>query len=624
MAKVKNTRINNEISNILDVITPSVLEFKKDSYTMGDAKMKAFSMFNYPPEAEIGWLLPLTRFNNCIVSYHIKEANIMELIENIERTINTEKLKSYESNSDIDKDEAAIVINRNRQLAQKIRSDDSKAVNLNIGVTVYGKDDEELDKESKYVKSVLEGNKFTLRPMNMLQKEGLFQNLPYCDNAYGPLTGIDMSMDTWAGSLGIFANQGLNDAGGSYFGKDISKEPIFFDIWSRKNGRNNSNLVVTGTSGAGKSTTAKNLMFNQFSKGDSLIVLDAEREYIGMAQECRGNIIEANGASDARINPLQMRDIPEAWDKFNTDEEIEQFILENKGKTDFQGALSLHISFLKTWFATYLPEMSMKHIALLEKSLYGTYKEKGIDEFADPRRMENDEFPIMENLYNFINNVIHTKEFEGAPINSDEEAIYKDLLTYLESSVHGTDRFLFNGPTTVDMNNAFTVFDVHKLLDAPENVKNAQFYNITTFCWLRLTRNRRERAILIVDEAHLFISKKHNQVFEWLSSSSRRFRKYEASLWLMTQNISDFLHDSIKEFGEPLLNNPDLKFCMRQRSTDLEKLRKLFSISQGEENKIEKAGRGEGLLMVGDIRLFASVEVAPKILNLIERTGGGR
>lgn len=588
-------------------------------------------------------MLPLTRFDNAIISYHIKEANLTELIENIERTINTEKLKSYESNSEIDKDEAATIINRNRMVAQKIRSDKSKAVNLTIGMTVYGEDDDELNKKSTYIKSILDGQKFTLRPMNHLQKEGLFQELPYCDNAYSALTSIDMSLDAWAGSLGIFANQGLNDQEGVYLGKDSSGEPIFFDIWSRANGRNNSNLVITGTPGVGKSTTAKTLLLGQFAKGDRLIILDAEKEYVGIAEEFGGNVIEANGASNARINPLQMRDIPETWDKMSSEEEVNRFVEECRARrnaqlkeisegryipqeelVDFQGPLSLHISFLKSWFEVYLPEMTKLHIAILEKMLYKTYALKGIDEYNDPRKMSNKDFPIMQDLYNVICEVIETGKFENIQINKDEEKIYKDLKTYLESAVNGTDRFLFNGYTTIDMSNPITVFDVHKLLDAPENVKNAQFFNITTFCWLQLTRNRKERDILIVDEAHLFISKKHNQVFEWLSSSSRRFRKYEASLWIMTQNISDFLHENIKDFGEPLLNNPDLKFIMRQRSTDLQKLRTLFDISEGEENKIEKAVRGQGLLTAGSVRLFTSVEVAPSVLKLITSTGGGR
>lgn len=52
--KISDTRQNNEISNILDIITPSCLDFGKDSFTMGDTKLKAFSVFNYPPDADIG------------------------------------------------------------------------------------------------------------------------------------------------------------------------------------------------------------------------------------------------------------------------------------------------------------------------------------------------------------------------------------------------------------------------------------------------------------------------------------------------------------------------------------------------------------------------------------------
>ena len=201
----------------------------------------------------------------------------------------------------------------------------------------------------------------------------------------------------------------------------------------------------------------------------------------------------------------------------------------------------------------------------------------------------------------------------------------KNLKEYLFSCTKGADSYVFNGHTNIDMSSDFIVFDVHELLNKPENIKNAQFCNITTYCWTKMTKDRKQKSILVVDEAHLFISKKYPQVFEWLSTSARRFRKYMASLWLATQNITDFLQEGVRDYGTSLLNNPDLKFVMKQRAEDIKALKELFGLTDIETNHIEKATRGQGLLSIGSsTHMFVGVEIEPKMLKLITETGGGR
>ena len=631
--KNKQTNKNLSFGNLIDRVTPNSVEFKSDRIILGDTEQKIYTVYDYPPEVNLEWLSDLTRYQNCFVTYQVSEANKNELIESIDRTISMEKVRQLESNSQIDIDESEDIIDRSRMLAKKIRSDEGKAVNLTISLGVFGSNEDEVKKNFRKVSADLEGKDFSIRAMTQMQKEGFLQQLPICDNEYESLSGIDMPIDTWAAGLGIFTNQALDHTSGTYIGTDRSGEPAFWDIWNVSKDQQNSNMVITGTPGAGKSTTMKKMLLNQFGRGDNLIILDAEREYVGLGMQFGADIIEASGTETKAtmgteatvINPLQIRDFPESWDNFETQDALNNYLM-NHSETDYQGPLSIHISFLKTWFPLYIPDLKMRHISILEKCLYETYKRKGINESNDPRFMSPEEFPIMSDLRNVIQDAIHTKQIGKENITDELLPIYKELDNYLYSCTEGADKYIFNGYTNIDMsNNAFTIFDVHKLLDSPENIKNAQFCNITTFCWMRMTKDRKEPCILVVDEAHLFISKRNNFVFEWLSTAARRFRKYYASLWLATQNISDFLSDSVSDFGQSLLNNPDLKFVMKQRSTDIEKLRNLFQLSKVEEDLILKSGRGEGLLFVGSSKhLFINVEVEPKMLKLISETGGGR
>ena len=166
------------------------------------------------------------------------------------------------------------------------------------------------------------------------------------------------------------------------------------------------------------------------------------------------------------------------------------------------------------------------------------------------------------------------------------------------------------------------MFNVHELLNAPDNIKNAQFANLTNYIWLELTKNKEEKCILAVDEAHLFINEKSATTFEFLGQLCKRARKYSSALWITTQNISDFLHPSVARYGEGILNNCSIRLLMKTDGTDLEKITNLFILNDGEHDLIKMATRGQGLLIAGDMRVFANIEIEPGVLKLCQAGGG--
>ena len=69
---------------------------------------------------------------------------------------------------------------------------------------------------------------------------------------------------------------GFNDGSGYYFARDIDGG-IALDIWKRGNDRTNSNFVIMGTAGVGKSTVTKHLILNGIMIGNSHLIIDPER-----------------------------------------------------------------------------------------------------------------------------------------------------------------------------------------------------------------------------------------------------------------------------------------------------------------------------------------------------------
>ena len=624
--KVKETKtVQKKIVNEanaqawLDKVSPSALEFKKDSFVLEQAYCTVYSIFNYPPEVGLKWLRPISLLDNVIISIINEQGDKTELVKAIEYSIREQQVKALETAQTrlAQSVDAEAQIEKSLELSQRIMSENVNVGKVNVYIEVFAESQDDLKKKCKDVEGKLSGLRFTVRRFPYLQEDGFDSLMPICENKYRDKTALSMPLDVFYASMGMISSFGLNDPTGQYLGYDESSNPIFLDLWAKSNGRTNSNLAIMGKSGSGKSATTKSLMLHELSRGTRMFVLDPEEEYLALAQNYGGNIVAASGGlnpdgTTAIINPLQLTDFPKEWDDLS-DAQIAQL----QQTQNFQGSISLKITALKDWFKIYQPELSMEHLALIEIALYETYKRKGLTEYSDPRNLRNDENPTLTDLGNVL------KEFEEAELDgSIKKVLYGEILIFLNSALVGADRFLFNGHTNIDLNNKFTVFNVHSLLNAPDNIKNAQFANLTNYIWLELTKNRNEKCTLAVDEAHLFINEKSVTTFEFLGQLCKRARKYSAALWITTQNITDFLHPSVARYGEGILNNCSIRLLMKSDGTDLEKITRLFVLNDGEHDLIKMATRGQGLLIAGDMRVFANIEIEKNVLKLCESGGG--
>lgn len=609
-----------DIQSWVDKVSPSLLEFKKESFCLEQAHCAVYSIFSFPPEVGLKWLRPITMMENTIVKFCCDEGNKADLIKSIEYSIREQQIRQLE-NAQTKITQAVNAqdeIEKSLLLSQRVMSDNVNVMNLTVYIMVFGDSEEDLKKRCKDLEGRLSGLRMVPRRFPYLQEEGFDSMNPVCENKYKELTGLTMPNDVFYAGTGFVPSYGINDPSGMYLGFDETANPIFLDIWSKSCNKTNSNIAILGKSGSGKSASTKTLLVNEVSRGSRVYILDPEEEYPSLAANFNGDIIEATGSlnpdkSKTMINPLQLTDFPEEWDDMS-DYEIQTL----QKEIDFQGTVSKKITWLKGWFQTYQPELKMDHLSLLETALYETYKRKGCTETSDPRKMKNTDHPTMTDLGKVL------AEFQrNAPEGSVEARIYGEILVYLRSALIGSDRFLFNGHTNIDISNPFIVFNVHNLLSAPDNIKNSQFANITSFIWLAMTKNRNERSILVVDEAHLFINDKCQTTFQFLGELCKRCRKYSGSLWTTTQNISDFLTPSVERYGSGILNNSSIRLIMKTDGNDLEKIASLYSFNDGEYNLIKHAQRGQGLLVAGDMRVFANIMIEPNVLKLCQ-AGGGR
>lgn len=305
------------------------------------------------------------------------------------------------------------------------------------------------------------------------------------------------------------------------FGTDEDGKIIILSPFCKSPARPNSNVVITGASGSGKSYLAKKILFNEWLNGTKIYAIDPEGEMRDMCRNIKGKWIDCSGGlgeNVGRLNPLQVNPLPIQID----DEEGDEYL-------STKSALSLHMNFLSTFFRLYFPDITTLQMSLLMETIEELYKNYEITWETDVALKKSTEFPIMENLYYLL------EDKSNNP--SEHKKDYETLRSVIRGLALGESRELFNGYSTIKIDNSFVCFDVSALQNSSENIKRCQYLNILRFCENLAFRDRNEKVYVACDEAYLLIDKRIKESIEFLRNFCKRCRKYQARI---NDNLTKF------------------------------------------------------------------------------------
>ena len=263
---------------------------------------------------------------------------------------------------------------------------------------------------------------------------------------------------------------------------------------------------------------------------------------------------------------MQIKDVP-----LDDDEEKEK-VFKDEGKG--LGAMALHFQSLRTFFKLLFPELTSIQVALLEETLEELYNSFDIYWNTDISSFKNIDFPIMYDLYELIN-----KKTKNVCDNAKKQD-YEILQSLIRTIAVGADSALFNGYTSIQTKTNFVCLDTHNLQNASERVKKAQYFNILTYCWELMSKDREEKTMLVCDEAYLLIDPQVPQSLVFLRNIAKRCRKYEGSLCIISHSIVDFLDESVKMYGQAILDMATYKVLMGTDGKNLEETTELFKLSE--------------------------------------------
>lgn len=603
-------KIDTDINeSLLNAVSTSIIKFGLSDSIIGSRYTKTSMIKQLPTNINLGWLSKLTNIDSSIVTVNVTPISTGAFMDSLTaKLINSSG--DLDSNNPLKRKEAKLIESSGDRIMDGILKNNESLVDVSILISANGQDKKELDTNYKRISNSSRAIKANLMIPAGVQEDAHKMLSPIFDKSalIENMARQTMPMSTFIGGH-PFSSSSMLDKTGNFIGLTPENQLILIDIWNRQN-HNNSNVLIIGTSGAGKSATAKDVILSEYGRGAKLIVLDPENEYSTLTKPdgTRVEVINCGGSEFGRLNPLQLRPVPKSLTDENDSTEPEEV---DRGLMD----KATHLKFVQTFFKMYIPTLTGSHLVVLEECLIETYNRFNIFWETDTSEFRNEDFPIISDLYKVIT--------ELSDKNTDEvkHPIFSDLLILLQSVYKGSDQFIWNGHTTLSPESDFVVLNTSALNNAPEEVKKAQYYNILTWTWDALSNNRQEKVMVVADEAYMMLDPEVPQTAIFMRDFMKRARKYEGSFCVITQKTEDFLNEKIKLYGQDLLDIPDIKILLGTTGDNLKNISTLFNLTEKEKLILGNVDKGRSIILSGKKRF--EVQILLKHAELHGK-GGGR
>jgi type IV secretory pathway VirB4 component len=357
-----------------------------------------------------------------------------------------------------------------------------------------------------------------------------------------------------------FASGEPSQVGGVLWGRNARTGGIVLhDRWDTAR-VGNANSVVLASSGAGKSYLVKLELLRSLYRGVAASVIDPEDEY-GRLSAAVGGATVRLGRTGERLNPFDL-----------------------DGGAD---ALERRMQFIHTLVAVLLRgPLDADEAAALDRGLHGAYARRGIN--GDPVTHRRPA-PELRDLADALREV--------------DDPTARRLAHRLAPFVSGSHRGLFDGATSAATDGHLVVYSLRHL---PDEMRASGTLLVLDAVWRRVVAGERQRRLIVVDEAWQLMRDPAGARF--LLAMAKSARKNWAALSVVTQDAADLL---ASDLGMAVVGNSATQVLMRQEPPAMPALAHAFRLSQGEQQFLREAGRGDGLLLAGTDRIGFSTTASP-------------
>ena len=614
-------------SDLKDLISPSGIDASHYDYLEIFSKVSRFARSFYittmPRQATFPYFLAnIYEFGDVNTSVYINPIPETTSQNDLNKTIvelQSERIVAQDK-GDINRESVlAIKQAEAESLRDEIAAGYNKLFEATIIATLFSYNKTDLDKMSELLSMEASKTMIGLKAAWAIQEEAFQSNLPFNDNQIKrrhtfdrgsmatvfPFITSDVGHDTGV-PIGINKQTGL---------------PIIFDNFHSS--LTNYNMIIFGKSGSGKSVTIKTIMARSAAlMGIENLVLDAEGEYAVVAEALCGVNIVISPNSDKIINIFDIE--PEVVRDEITGKEKLVVNVENKIEDVTQALVTMARGSTRS---TEVNELTKQIIAEIVAEQYMSI---GIT---------NEEASLYEEDYNmsYSNGQEVTKRRKLMPTIGDW---YEKLLVKANENTNETYNYhysyltkvmrqyvrkydgqmaYFDGQSTFDLldGTLFINIDISQLEEKFARPLAQQV--LLSWVWEKYVKKNSENKAkaakkrVLVDEAWMLLD--YPEAVQFLNTMARRARKRNVSLAVVSQKFQDFYE---KKEAQAVLTSSDTKLFLAQDKSEIQYLKEVFKLSEGETDFLLTCTRGEGLLKIGEESAIIAIRPTQKEFQFVE------
>ena len=572
--------------------TPDKIKFSSARYNIDGNYYRTYAITEYPLQVGNAWGASFFLLDRTKVVMKFQKAPKFDSEKKIDKAIMDMETRLYKTGRSSTRIEISTHLQTLRNLLAELKNNNQQLYDVNTFITCE-------ESARKDVKAVLKQEGFRYSEMFARQIDAFISSgISMRDNIKELQRGIPTY--TLAGVF-PFVSSELQDENGFYLGDN--EYPVFIDFFRRDPQRVNSNMMIIGKSGSGKSFATKTLLANFAADNTKIFICDPEKEYSKLTDSLKGKLIDVGSSLQGIINPFH---VIRALDK-DEDDIKPQNELEEKEEVEKQDdSFNQHLQFLEQFFRTILEGISSDAFEIINSLILDMYAKFNINENTDLKLLKPEDYPTFDDLYALLQERLKTatEEFTLNNLRVAEAYIRK-------FAKGGRNSNLWNGPTSIETNENFVCFNFQSLIAGNNDMlTNAQMLLVFKYIENEIINNKdynklhntNRKIIVVVDEAHTFINPKYPIALNFMTAMAKRIRKYGGMQIVITQNINDFVgSEEIKRQSTAVINACQYSLIFSLSPNDVNDLIELYKNSGGinkeERNRIVSASVGQAFVI---------------------------